>query len=243
MVDHVSRGMRNKLIGPWTHVVAAIPKLSASADIQPSDLNAVLRISEVQQDPEAVTFDLETVVVKVPETRKASRELFVGVRGRFAFHRAEFTENDRFVTNSFATEVGYFVRDAKSLVHAFGIHYDFSLGELAHPAFHAQLRSFADFAPSVQSLYRFEATLVDEMKKILRNVRVPTAQMDVFSVFLQVCADHLLHSKSTSEERAAFDTLLERAGFCVGAAWRIDRLMSAEAGHCYRSRHWYPLGV
>jgi hypothetical protein len=243
MVDHVSRGMRNKLIGPWTHVVAAIPKLYASADIQPSDLNAVLRISGLQNDPDAVAFDLEPVVVKVPETRKASRELFVGVRGRFAFQRAEFTDNDRFVTSTFATEVGYFVRDGKSLVHAFGIHYDFSPRELAHPVFHAQLRSFADFAPSVQSLYKFEAELVDEVARILKNVRVPTAQMDVFSVFLQVCADHLLHSKSSPEERAAFDTLLERAAFCVGAAWRSDRLMSAEAGHCYRSRHWYPVGL
>jgi hypothetical protein len=243
MVDHVSRGMRNKLIGPWTHVIAAIPKLYASADIQPSDLNAVLRISEVQTDSEAVGFELEPVVVKVPDTRKASRELFVVIRGRFAFHRGEFTENDRFVTSSFSTEVGYFVRDGKSLVHVFGIHYDFSPREFAHPAFHAQLRSFAALAPSVQSLYKFEAQLTDEVTKILRDVRVPTAQMDVFSVFLQVCADHLLHSTSSPEERAAFDTLLEHAAFCVGAAWRIDRLVTAEAGHCYRSRHWYPKGL
>jgi len=235
--------MRNKLIGPWTHVVAAIPKLYSNADIQPSDLNAVLRIRDVQDYPEAVAFALDPVVIKVPETRKASRELFVVVRGRFSFHREDFTDNGSLVTHSFGTEVGYFVRDGRSLVHVFGIHYDFSPRQLAHPAFHAQLRSFAELAVSVQSLYRFEAQLVDRVTEILKTVRVPTAQMDVFSVFLQVCADHLLHSGSTAEERAAFDTLLEHSAFCLGAGWRVERLVSPEAGRCYRSRHWYPIGL
>jgi hypothetical protein len=234
--------MRNKLLGPWTHIVAAIPKLYANADIQPSDLNEVLRFSE-RQDDQAVAFDLEPVVVKVPETRKASRELFVVIRGRLAFRRRDFTEHDEFVTNSFATQVGYFVRDGRSLRHAFGVHYDFSPSQLAHPAFHAQLRSFLEFADSVQSLYRFEAQSVDDVTGILPSVRVPTAQMDVFSVFLQVCADHLLHSNSSREDRQAFDTLLERAAFCVGAAWRVGRLMTDEAAKCYRSRHWYPKGL
>lgn len=243
MVDHVSRGMRNKLMGPWNHVVAAIPKLYASADIQPSDLNAVLRISELQQDTDAVAFDLLPVVLKVPETRKASRELFVVIRGRFAFRRSQFVDHARFVTSSFATEVGYFVRDGKRLHHVFGIHYDFSPEQLAHPVFHAQLRSFAAFAPDVQDLYKFEAELVDDVTKILKSVRVPTAQMDIFSVFLQVCADHLLSSNSSREERAAFDTLLERAAFCTGAAWRFEPLMASEAGKCYRSRHWYLPGL
>lgn len=235
--------MRNKLMGPWNNVVAAIPQLYASADIQPADINAVLRISETQPDPEAVAFELEPVVVKVPETRKASRELFVVVTGRFAFQRGEFMESARFVTSSFGTEVGYFVRDGKKLIHVFGIHYDFTPRTLAHPAFHAQLQSLAELATSVQRLYKFEARLVDEVTKILKTVRVPTAQMDVFSVFLQVCADHLLHASSSVEERTAFDTLLERAAFCIGAAWRVDRLMAQEAGHCYRSRHWYPIGL
>lgn len=50
-------------------------------------------------------------------------------------------ENAKFVTSSFGTEVGYFVRDGKKLVHVFGIHYDFAPRTLAHPAFHAQLES------------------------------------------------------------------------------------------------------
>lgn len=235
--------MRNKLMGAWTNVVAAIPQLYANADIQPSDINAVLRVSAAQPDPEAVAFELHPVVVKVPEMRKASRELYIVVNGRFAFHRGEFTENGEFVTSSFGTEVGYFVRDGKQLTHVFGIHYDFSPRTLAHPAFHGQLESLAGLAVNVHRLYKFDAGLVDEVTKILKTVRVPTAQMDVFSVFLQVCADHLLHAKSSAEEREAFDTLVGRAAFCRGAAWRVDRLMVPEAGHCYRSRHWYPIGL
>lgn len=235
--------MRNKLRAPWNNVVAAISQLSASADIKPSDLDAVLDTSNVQKDPGAVAFDLKPVVIKVPATRKASRDLFVVIRGQFAFDRSEFTENDRFVTSSFSTEVGYFIRDGRRLFHRFGIHYDFSPSQLAHPAFHAQLGSFVHFAPNVKTLYRFDAEPVDEVGMILETVRVPTAQMDVFSVFLQVCADHLLHSNSTPEERSAFDALLEGAAFCFGAAWQIDRLVAPEAVRCYRSRHWYPTGL
>lgn len=236
--------MYNKLIGPWNHVVAAIPKLYSSADLQPADVNSALGVADPQSDPEAVQFELRPVVFKVPESiRKASGQLFVVVRGRFAFRRDAFENDQELVTQNFATEVGYFARRRDNLAHIFGIHYDFTPNQLGHPAFHAQLKSFIGFATWVKDRYGFEGEPTDEVTRILRTVRVPSAQMDVFSVFLQVCADHLVHANSSIEERAAFDTLLEHASFCAGAAGQVVRLTTTEAAHCYRSRRWYPSGL
>jgi hypothetical protein len=75
---------------------------------------------------------------------------------------------------------------------------------------------------------------------MLRNVRVPTAQMDVFSLFVELCADHLLYEQSGPEEREAFNSLLHRSAFCRGAALRLPQLATEEARACYRARHWYP---
>lgn len=208
--------------------------------MQPTDLNAVLRTVDPQIDPDAVAFELKPVVFKVPETRKASRDLFVAVRGLFSFRRESFAKEEKFVTTFFSSEVGYFVRDHSSLRHVFGIHYDFTPNDRAHPAFHGTLKSFADFAEMVRDAYRFDADLVDDVEGILERVRIPTSQMDVFSVFLQICADHLMHANSTEEERAAFHSLLKHSAFCAGAAWKVDRMMTAEASQCYRARHWYP---
>jgi len=36
---------------------------------------------------------------------------------------------------------------------------------------------------------------------------------------------------------------LKHSAFCAGAAWKVDRLTTAEASQCYRSRHWYLTGA
>jgi hypothetical protein len=64
--------------------------------------------------------------------------------------------------------------------------------------------------------------------------------MDVFSFFIQLCADHLVYANSGGDEKAAFNSLLEKNEFWQGAAFQLPRLQSSEAYTCYRSRHWYP---
>jgi hypothetical protein len=63
--------------------------------------------------------------------------------------------------------------------------------------------------------------------------------MDVFSVFTQICADHLVYAKSSQEVKDAFDALRSSCNFFYGAAHRLTYLNSLPASSCYRSTHWY----
>ena len=190
---------------------------------------------------EAVRFELRPVVFNLPE-RGDHREcdLFVVVRGRLSFRREDFRDRKALLTHDFGSEVGYFRRAGDSLTHVYGAHYDLATNELGHPAFHAQLGSFADFADHVREQFGVSGQVVDPMKGLIRTVRVPAAQMDVFSLFVQICADHLLSKKSNLEEKKAFNALLEKGAFWKGAAFQMVRLGTEEARDCYRARHWYP---
>jgi hypothetical protein len=81
---------------------------------------------------------------------------------------------------------------------------------------------------------------LDKVQGVLQTVRVPTAQMDILSLIVQICADRLLHSGSSDEETSAFHDLLKKNKFCQGAAFQVTRLGTEEARTCYRARHWYP---
>jgi hypothetical protein len=243
MADQVSRGIFRRLIGAWNNVSAALPKLNSSADMRPTDIHAVLRSLE-SRDRESVPFELKPVVFRVPHlVRRASGELYVVVRGLVSFDRERFNQREELATRSFSTEVAYFVREHTKLAHVFGAHYDFAIGDVAHPVFHGQLKSFASFADQIRADFNLQSDVEDRIEKILEAVRIPTAQMDVFSVFLQICADHLMHAGSAAEERRAFDTLIADSGFCMGAAWQVERLGTDQARLCYRSKHWYPTGI
>lgn len=233
-------GIFNVLVTAWQHVNAAMQKLSANAAVVPTDLTSVLRVME-QSDDEFARFELTPVVFRLPERGgRSSTNLFVVVRGRIAFSRLEFRESRSLCIRGFSTEVAYFRHKGNTLIHVFGAHYDFAADEVGHPAFHAQMKSFAEFSAEIASSYRIHDPVHDYVRGILETVRIPTAHLDVFSVFLQLCADHLLYSGSDAQEREAFNALLKKSAFCRGAASEIPRLINDEAAHCYRGRHWYP---
>jgi hypothetical protein len=75
---------------------------------------------------------------------------------------------------------------------------------------------------------------------MLSTVRLPTAQLGVFSVLLQVFADHLLPDKSAKEVKAAFNSLLDRAATPQDAGHRTPRFKTEDVAVCMSSRHWYP---
>ena len=77
------------------------------------------------------------------------------------------------------------------------------------------------------------------MGRILRNVRTPSAQMDIFAVITQVCADHLIGASSSPDVRSAFGILRNASDFFVGAAHRLAYLNTEPAIGCYRSKYWY----
>lgn len=241
MTNRVSSAIWNELRKEWSHLVTTVPRLVGRAVVHPQLFHEVMVARDVAEnhDPTTVGFELRPVVFRVPAKRKTSGNMFIVVRGYLSFVRSDYEEHRKLVTNSFSTEVGYFVHDNGELQHRFGAHYDFDPERLGHPAFHVQMGSFSDFGTEVTTAYGVEAPVRDFMSDILARVRVPSAQMDVFSVFVQICAD-LINEHSSAEACQAFDELVARGTFCSGAAWRVKSL-TPEAGRCYRSRHWYPM--
>lgn len=239
MVDRDTAGIQRRLIEQWNALRAELQRLHHIAEIRPDDVD-VFQVLEGSSD-ETAAFELRPVVFNLPErATHTDNNLFIVVQGRLSFDRQTFRDEKRLLTHRFATETGYFRRTSNSLTHVFGAHFDFSADEVGHPAFHVQFKSFAELSDHVQQQYRLNLPLSDAVKGVLKTVRIPTAQMDVFSLFVQICADHLLHKDSNAQEIEAFDTLLTKSRFCQGAGFQFTRLGTDEARACYRARHWYP---
>jgi hypothetical protein len=126
------------------------------------------------------------------------------------------------------------------LEHIYGAHYDIDEKTPGHPVFHSQISPKMELLEHVKEQFRKESdSKEDRVKFLLRNVRTPSAQMDVFSVIAQVCADHLMHAKSSIEVRKAFTKMRTECDFFVGAAYRMEFLNADIPRTCYRSTHWY----
>jgi hypothetical protein len=108
-----------------------------------------------------------------------------------------------------------------------------------HPVFHVQFGSQLSFGESVKNVFRIEDDIIDCIGNILGTVRIPSAQMDVFSIITQICADHLMGENSGPEVKRAFRKIREECDFLVGAAHRMQFLNEQPAIGCYRSTHWY----
>ncbi len=128
------------------------------------------------------------------------------------------------------------------MVHVYGAHYDFASNEIGHPVFHGQMRSFKEFSEVIKNRHYGveDAELVDLVEGILKSVRLPSAQMDVFSFLLQLVADHLLSPDSGVDDKTRFRELLERSKFIQGLGSQMARLQVPPANVCYRAVHWYP---
>jgi hypothetical protein len=223
---------RKYLIEQWNEVTGALTKLNSVAEVRPYSGESVF--AEAPGAPAGVVaFELKPVVFNLPERADdLSTDLYVVVSGRLAIQADSVGRGQTLLTHDFSTQAAYFRRTKNALVHVYGAHYDFALDELGHPTFHMQLRSFADLAPHVQEQYRFQHEVKDGLGGVLRNVRLPCAQMDFFSFFTQLCADHLLFEDSEKEVRSVF---------LRGAGGRSERLTDESARNCYRAGHWYPL--
>jgi hypothetical protein len=240
-MDRQTSRILQRLVGQWDEVNTALGRLSAAAEVRPSDGWSVFRAVPGPAS-EAVEFSFGPAVFNVPErATHASANLFVAVEGRLAFRRDMFNSDDILATDKFSTTAAYFRQKANGSDHIYGAHYDFALNQLGHPVFHSQMRSFAEMWAAVNEQYGIGGNADDRVKGILQTVRVPTAQMDVFSFFLQLCADHLLFPNSGRDEREAFNLLLKKSSFIQGAGYQATRLASEAARNCYRAQHWYPV--
>lgn len=234
---HVQRQMNQA----WDAVRAALGKMLPASDARPI---AGLEIFKcVEGLGNQVKFEVKPVVFKVPERATArDANLYIAIKGWLSFAGPDYRQ--QLQTKAFSTEIGYFrLKDGK-IEHVYGAHYDIDETTPGHPVFHSQISTKMDLLAHVKEQFGKDSeSNEDRVQFVLRNVRTPSAQMDVFSVIAQVCADHLIHEKSGLEVRQAFAKMRSQCDFFVGAAYRMDYLNANIAPTCYRSTHWYARAV
>jgi hypothetical protein len=238
--DRIGNQIQRALIRHWEEFDAEVSRLNGLASIQPKD--GYLVFEYVNTEGNSANFQLNPIVVNVPErATDVTSDLFVVIKGRLSIDRANFEADGKVRTLNFATQAAYFRAKGNALNHVYGAHYDFAANEVGHPVFHGQMRSFVEFAEVIKSGYGLEeATVNDRVIGILKTVRLPSAQMDVFSFLLQLVADHLLSNDSSDDDKTRFRQLLERSKVIQGLGSQMTRLQVPPANFCYRAVHWYP---
>jgi hypothetical protein len=223
--------------------MTTLQRLNGNAEVFPGDGWSVFRHGVSSEL--VANFEYGPIYFRMPERGSHSQmDLIVALEGELGIRRDIYKKDKTVATNNYATHAAYFRQKSGGATHVYGAHYDFELDELAHPIFHAQIRSFASLWPGVAARFHLDDPLDDDLVKgMLRTVRVPTAQMDVFSLCLQLFADHLLFKGSGETEIKAFNTLIGRSAAVKGAGFQCERLMEEAAYRCYRAQHWYPIIV
>jgi hypothetical protein len=235
-MNKAAHSVQNMIHGAWSVVSQAVQAMYSASAIRPQQAVDVFRLDASAPDDE-VKFIINPIVFNLPE--RATRQdanLYVVLSGWLSFE-GDF-KSVPLRTRTYGTEVGYFRTKRQDIYHVYGAHYD--LDEKAgHPVFHAQIGSQVGFVAAVNSHFhkKFESP-TDHVTHLLPNVRTPSAQMDVFSVITQLCADHLFDGSPTAIN--SFSKMRNATQFFWGAAHRMTQLQSAPASCCYRSTHWYP---
>ena len=231
--------VQQKVDAAWQAVVSGMQTMYPASVIRPAQLAEAFELDRTAEDDQ-VKFNIKPIVLNVPE--RATRQdanLYVAIAGWLSFEGPDFQASPM-KTKTFGTQVAYFRSKVGALEHVYGAHYDIDEGAPGHPVFHAQVSPKADMVTSVNERfgksYQNVVNLVDGM---LGNVRTPSAQMDVFAFMLQICADHLIHSKSPPNVIEAFNKMCVACEFFLGAAYRNPSLNQAPASLCYRAMHWY----
>lgn len=240
MANQIEQRALKLLIERWNAIKTHLNRLNMP-NTRPDDGQAIFALIDYPKTAGEIGFKVKSVVFNLPESANGRADLFVVVRGRLYFDEAAVRDNKLLRTLNFGTEAAYFRKKGNELAHVYGAHYDFALNKIGHPAFHAQMKSYAERFHKVAEYFDMaECTTKDLVEGVLRTVRLPSAQMDFFSFVLQLCADHLMHEKSGKEDQAAFGDLRVESAAIHGAAYRVPQLANPAAQACLRANHWYP---
>jgi hypothetical protein len=242
--DAAAAVVRQRLVAEWTAALTELERLGPVV-ARPTDSYKLIRIGPGTSDA-SIEILLGPLVLHVPERggHKAQR-LFIYLEGAFVFDRVEWTSAKALVTTRVSAEAAYFRLDgAGDLVLVHGAHYDHEPSRSGHPVFHAQLRgSLHQYGAFVRTEFSLTGQIHDGLSVMLRNVRAASAQLDIFSLLLQVAADQLLRETPSAEQRIAFNRLRGRALLCGPQCAPTAAVPSSRPTteyRCYRARHWYP---
>jgi hypothetical protein len=226
--------VQNLVANRWKSFRAKMKSMVSFADVKPSRAEEVFKYI---QNGDTVLVQVGPVCFKVTEKpRQSIANLFIAVTGEVTFEgdAAELR------AKKFHTKVGYFLQVRERLKHRYGVHYDYDDELIAHPVYHSQMAPMTHLSNEVNKLYHTSLE-VDEnpVTLILANVRIPTAQMDPFAVFMQVCADHLVNKESQSGQKSAFRQAVGHLSFFEGACGNLPRFARALNKRSLRPQHWY----
>ena len=232
-----NQGAINLLRGRWTALLGHLSELSVPLPT-PNDPWTVFQLANPGIETGDIAVEVKPVLFNVRERASFSGRpsLYVVARGTLVLERATLGAG-RIRIVGFSTEVGYFrlTKDA-SLEHVYGTHYDFAVDQIGHPIFHGQVKSFSSkFLATVEDAVG-PCPSVDRVEGILERVRMPTAQMDFFSLILQICADHYFSDSMDEETRLKIRALLETSRTMEGAGFKRTPTSNVE---CMRAGHWY----
>ena len=224
----------------WLAVCARMRALDPRVTIKPKAAADIFVIDDAVTN--GIHFDIRPIVLTVPQkiTNKSDRCLYIVIKGRIVFESKQ--RNGQFETSSFATNIGYFRETQDKSEHVYGAHFDFTPGSVAHPVFHSQMATHLDLFQKVREHHQNVMELqpdADRMERVLRNVRLPTAQMDFFAVLLQVCSDHLINDTSKNAKQSEYEKLRKAALFFRGYGTGHPGLLKSTDTQCHRSPHWY----
>ena len=224
------------MVNAWTTMRSCMRQMYPACDVRPHDGHDVFRFQKAND--KGVVCEVKPVVFLLPERASQTQpNLFVGVKGWLSFDGG--AESGELRLRSFGTNVGYFRSKKNALDHVFGVHYDIDESSVSHPVFHGQIGPQTEFVGWINEYYRGEWLALDKVGCLLRNVRVPCAEMDVFSVFLQICADHLVDGYSARRQRSTLTRLRDSCGLYLGAANRMAGLICGSEHLCFRGIRWY----
>lgn len=222
----------------WQAAIYCLNQMSQTSVVLPQSAYEAFRIDTTAPDDE-VKIDFGPIVFNVPERpNRRAPDLYVVAQGWLTLEGPNFKQLP-LRTKTFGTEVGYFRQKDQALEHVYGAHYDMDEKKPGHPVFHAQLGSKCMFGIAVRDLFKRDEDIVDRLGVIIGTVRLPSAQMDIFSVVAQICADHLIGPNPSDELKKAFARLRNSCDFLLGAGHRLSFLSNPHAAGCYRASHWY----
>jgi hypothetical protein len=229
------------LVTQWESVYECAEDLDNGVMVKPKDGWTVLA-PVYNADPAEASFEITPVLFVVPEVKgEPNSDLYVVLKGLITMDANAFTPNGELKMIHFGSRVAYFRQTAEGFEHLFGAHYDVSLDEVGHPAFHMQIDSYAELLGIISAEFGSEQTLTaDHMKGVPKRIRIPSAQLDTFTVAIQIIADHLIDTTSSQTDLSKFNSLIAKARKLQGVGRLIPRLHTPSVYECYRGIHWYP---
>jgi hypothetical protein len=239
-MNRIAQHVIKRVTTEWMNLTTSLHRIYPSTAIRPQ---SAYDIFHIEDDPNAPAGDVELkinpIVFNLPEKAGGQQSLFIAIGGWLSFNDVNLAP-EPLMTKSFGTEMGYFRRRGGRLEHVYGVHYDLDETKPGHPVFHAQVSSQLSFGDSIRSLYHLTDEVVNDFSPKYSNIRIPSAQMDIFSTAVQICADHYLALGGLSPPvTAAFERVRETNSFFLGAAHRMPFLNGLPASRCYRAAHWY----